>query len=141
MLHGSSTGYKPPIQRWIENGHILLWLVKDICWVSEFKTGGIVMIFPTLAVALFITIKSWKVRAEAFHNTAICLWITGNSVWMAGEFLDRKWEPITIALFATGLAILLYYYIFLFRSDRQLEEAASRVDNIGSPSSPDALSG
>ena len=121
MLPSSTVGYKPPIQRWIENGHILLWLAKDICWVSEFKTGGIGMIFPTLAVALFITIKSWKVRAEAFHNTAICLWITGNSVWMSGEFFDKKWEPFTIALFATGLAILLYYYLFLFRADRRLE--------------------
>lgn len=127
MLHSSSATYKPPVQRWVENGHILLWLAKDICWVSEFKTGGIVMIFPTLIVALFITVKSWKVRAEAFHNMAICLWITGNSVWMTGEFFDKKWEPITIALFATGLAILLYYYLFLFRADRRREDTEITV--------------
>jgi hypothetical protein len=137
MIHSSTPGHKPPIQRWIENGHILLWLAKDICWVSEFKTGGIVMIFPTLAVALFITVRSWKVRAEAFHNVAICLWILGNSIWMTGEFFDKKWEPITIALFATGLAILLYYYLFLFRADRRTENVPDlKAEFIEAPRTP-----
>ncbi len=124
MLH-TSTRTKPPVQRWIENGHILLWLIKDVFWVSEIKWAGVFMIFPTLAVAVFILAKSWKVRAEASHNGAICLWIAGNSVWMTGEFTNHEWEPFTIGLFLSGLAILLYYYIVHFPADRRREQEAA----------------
>ena len=39
-----------------ENFHILLWLLKDICWVTISKSMGVFMIIPTLALAIYITI-------------------------------------------------------------------------------------
>ncbi len=113
-----------PTYRWLENGHILLWLIKDTCWAMGYRPGGMIMIAPTLSMALYLLWKSRKVRAELFHNIAIVLWISANSVWMTGEFF--KWEdttkPITVAIFLTGLATLFVYYVFFFASDRKREK-------------------
>lgn len=110
-----------PGYRWIENGHIFLWLIKDTCWAMEWKPGGIFMIFPTISVAFYILWKSRKVRSEVFHNIAVCLWIMANSVWMLGEFFDRDTRPVAAGLFVTGLVLLLIYYLFYFRKDRKKE--------------------
>jgi hypothetical protein len=107
--------------RWVENGHILLWLIKDTCWAMEWETGGTVMIFPTLAVAFYITWKSRIVRAELFHNIAVCLWIIANSVWMVGEFYDKETRHFAVMIFATGLILLVFYYLVYFKKDKQKE--------------------
>ena len=44
-----------PSFRWLENAHILLWLIKDFCWAMEWKTGGVIMIFPTVSVGDVLT--------------------------------------------------------------------------------------
>jgi hypothetical protein len=119
-----------PKYRWIENGHILLWLIKDTCWAMEWKPGGIFMIFPTLAVAFYILWRSRKVRAELFHNLAVCLWIMANSVWMIGEFMEHESRPYAVVFFLTGLLLLGIYYIFYFRKDQQkLKEYALGTDS------------
>jgi hypothetical protein len=101
--------------RRLENGHILLWLLKDTCWVMEWKIGGVVMILPTLAMAIFIF---WKLRhsaSEAFHNAAVCCWIAANSLWMTGEFFEWPLRPYAAVLFFIGLLILVVYYVAHFR--------------------------
>ena len=108
-----------PRYRWIENGHILLWLVKDTCWAMEYKAGGIFMIFPTITVAFYILWKSRGVRSEFFHNIAVCFWILANSIWMVGEFYEGDARPIAVVLFATGLGFLIYYYARFFRNDQK----------------------
>lgn len=45
--------------RKFENMHIVLWLMKDICWITDFKIGGMIMIVPTLALAMYLT---WRDR-------------------------------------------------------------------------------
>ena len=107
-----------PVKRWIENGHIFLWLMKDFCWAMEWKPGGIFMIFPTVSVAFYILWKSWGNRSEAFHNVAVCCWILANSAWMLGEFNDYDARPIAATIFGIGLAVLAYYYAVYFRKDR-----------------------
>lgn len=42
--------------RKFENVHILLWLLKDLCWVMDYKTAGVVMIVPTVGIAVCITV-------------------------------------------------------------------------------------
>lgn len=69
-----------------ENFHIVLWLLKDTCWVMDFKVPGLIMILPTISVALHITWLHRKSMAELLHNLAVVLWISANSVWMIGEF-------------------------------------------------------
>lgn len=118
--------------RWMENGHIFLWLLKDICWSLELKPGGIVMIFPTVFVAFYITWRSRAIRAELFHNIAVCCWILANSVWMVGEFFEYDMRPYTATIFGIGIIVLAYYYIFYFRKDRRKEKELNLEIETGS---------
>lgn len=111
-----------PAYRWIENAHIFLWLIKDLCWSLEFKTGGVFMIIPTVTVAFYITWKSREVRSELFHNIAVCCWILANSTWMIGEFTDHEARPYAAALFALGLSVIVVYYALFFAKDRRAEK-------------------
>ncbi|HRP57057.1 hypothetical protein [Agriterribacter sp.] len=104
--------------RRIENLHILLWLLKDICWALDFHVTGMIMIVPTLTVAITITWQTRKLIAELLHNLAVVLWITANCLWMTGEFYgwdEGTWGARHLALipFSTGLCVLAYYYLFL----------------------------
>ncbi|MFM7218600.1 MAG: hypothetical protein ACKO1U_11325 [Bacteroidota bacterium] len=102
---------KIQLTRRFENFHILLWLVKDLCWVTLSKAAGVMMIIPTLLLALFITWKNRHDRAELLHNIAICMWICANSIWMIGEFyLADSTREIAVVFFVTGLLSMLYYY-------------------------------
>lgn len=107
-----------PVQRWIENAHIFLWLIKDFCWSMEWKPGGIFMIFPTVSVAFYILWKSRGNRSEVYHNIAVCCWILANSTWMLGEFMDYDARPVAATLFGIGLAVLIYYYAVYFKKER-----------------------
>ncbi len=105
--------------RKIENLHILLWLIKDMCWALSFKWVAVMMIIPTLAVALLITWQTRNMRSELFHNLAIDFWITANCTWMIGEFFG--WDEnlyygfglrqFAVVPFALGLGIIGYYYL------------------------------
>ncbi len=88
------------------------------------------MIFPTLAVAFYILWKSRYIRAELFHNIAVCLWIMANSVWMIGEFFDVEARHYSVMLFLTGLTLLIVYYVFFFKKDKEKEKQyALSMDN------------
>ena len=68
--------------RRIENLHILFWLMKDVSWAMLWKPIGLVMIVPTISVALLITWQTRKIKAELFHNLAVVFWIIANALWM-----------------------------------------------------------
>ncbi|MBK9273072.1 MAG: hypothetical protein IPM49_00845 [Flavobacteriales bacterium] len=96
-----------------ENFHIVLWLVKDMCWAMDLALPATAMVAPTIAVAIFI---AWKHRHEAYeraHALATVFWIGANSTWMVGEFFfgDRL-RTHAIALFAVGMCCVLWYYLF-----------------------------
>jgi hypothetical protein len=98
--------------RKFENMHIALWLLKDTCWVLNFRLCGMIMIVPTITVAIFITWKMRQYRAELFHNLAVCLWILANSVWMTGEFFfNDETRHIATVFFIAGLLCILYFYL------------------------------
>jgi len=107
--------------RWIENLHILLWLFKDMCWAMVWRPGGIIMIAPTIAVAIYLLIKSRHKRTELYHNAAVVMWILANSTWMLGEFMNNDLRHIAVLLFGLGILILLIYYLFFFAKDRKEE--------------------
>jgi hypothetical protein len=98
--------------RKLENFHILLWLLKDLCWVTMSKPFGIFMIVPTLALAIRITYIHRADKSELAHNLAVCFWIGANSVWMIGEFFyEDTWRGVATWFFVMGLSIMLLYYI------------------------------
>jgi len=101
--------------RKFENLHIACWLIKDTCWVMDIRLLGIIMIFPTLFLAFYITYKFRRLLAELYHNLAVCFWIMANTIWMIGEFFfDDTLRPYSIAFFLAGLLLILYYYLFVY---------------------------
>lgn len=115
--------YIPYKFRRIENLHILLWLVKDACWAINLKIPALIMIIPTLWVAIIITYQTRKITSEFLHNLAIDFWITANCTWMVGEFTG--WDAnlvgpyglreFSLIPFGVGLFILGYYYLIYIR--------------------------
>jgi hypothetical protein len=104
-----------------ENFHIVLWLVKDLCWCLLSETLGVIMIFPTVALAIIITWLHRHTKVELFHNLAVVLWLFANSIWMIGEFyFDDGLRNYALVFFIAGLATAAYYYVseFLFKSLR-----------------------
>ncbi|RZL12459.1 MAG: hypothetical protein EOO62_10940 [Hymenobacter sp.] len=104
----------------MENMHILFWLVKDISWCMDWKILGMLMIVPTLGVALVIAWRTRSLKSELAHNLAIIFWISANSYWMLSEFFGfdtvrigtiTDGKHLAIIPFGIGLAILLYYYL------------------------------
>ena len=101
--------------RQYENLHIAFWLIKDSCWVTSFRTLGMLMIIPTLYVAVDIAYRSRKNTADLFHNIAVCLWISANATWMTGEFFFKDTlRPYATVFFALGLIVVAVYYIVYF---------------------------
>lgn len=121
--------------RRIENLHILLWLLKDLCWALNLRVLGMIMIIPTLTVAILITWQTRKLTAELLHNLAVVLWITANCLWMTGEFYG--WDEgtfgtrhLAIIPFSLGLLILIYYYIILAPSKRFKEKMRLKTNQV-----------
>jgi hypothetical protein len=100
--------------RKFENLHIACWLIKDTCWVMDIRVLGIIMIFPTLFLAFYITYKCRTQLAEFYHNLAVCFWIMGNTIWMVGEFFfDDAFRPYSIGFFLVGILLIVYFYLFV----------------------------
>lgn len=99
-----------------ENLHILLWLLKDTCWMLQWRVYGTIMIVPTILVAVIILIKSWREKTDSFWlNLAILFWITGNSYWMLCEFLDHEAIKDYAGFpFLAGLISVTYFYKIRF---------------------------
>ena len=120
----------PAAYRNMENMHILFWLIKDLAWCMVWRPLGLLMVLPTLGIALVI---AWRTRAytsELAHNLAIVFWITANSYWMTSEFFGFDTvmvaphitgKHLALVPFLIGLAILAYYY--LVQKPRESTEA------------------
>jgi len=130
-MKGNNTSiYSIPAKyRRLENLHIVFWLVKDISWCMIWKVLGLIMIVPTLSVAVFIAWRTREMKSELAHNLAITFWITANSYWMISEFFGFDtvlvWhifegKHVALVPFFIGAAILLYYYVVI--RPREVEE-------------------
>lgn len=98
-----------------ESLHIVFWLIKDSCWMLEFKWLGILMVIPTLSIAgliVFITRKT----ADIFLNLAIFFWICANSFWMFIEFFNNGAYKLVASIpFGLGFIFVgIFYYQLLF---------------------------
>jgi len=112
--------YRIPARfRRMENMHIVFWLMKDISWCLVWKVLGMMMIVPTLTVAIVIAWRTREIKSELAHNLAVAFWISANSLWMIAEFFHFDdmivWKEftgkhLTLIPFVTGAVILLYYY-------------------------------
>ena len=110
--------------RHIENVHIPLWLMKDTCWLMQWKLFGVFMIAPTIGVAIMITIMNWRNRDDEFWiNLAICFWIGANAYWMCCEFFGHEELKFYSGIpFAIGFVCVGWFYAKrLMRKESPLE--------------------
>lgn len=101
-----------------ENLHILLWLIKDSCWMMEFKALGTFMVIPTVLMALRITWMSRQIN-EMYINLAVLFWILANGAWMLMEFYDfEQYKLFTAIPFGLGFLSVFYYYFKVYKSPK-----------------------
>ncbi len=120
-MNHQQPAYSIPIRfRKMENLHIVFWLFKDISWCMIWKPLGIAMIFPTLIIAIVISVRTRQLMSEVCHNIAIVFWISANAYWMISEFFEFDTWPLfdgytykhlAIIPFVLGILMLAYYYI------------------------------
>ena len=97
--------------RKFESMHIVFWLIKDSCWMMEWKLIGVIMIIPTLFLALYLIIKTRNHR-DVFLNTAIFFWISANSYWMSMEFyFNSAHKDLAGIPFVLGFVFILIFYL------------------------------
>lgn len=138
MSKKSAIYYIPYKFRRIENLHILLWLIKDACWALNLRLPALVMIVPTILVAVVISYQTRKITSEFLHNLAIIFWIIANCTWMIGEFFG--WDAnlygpyglreFALAPFGVGLLILGYYYLFLVNRKDFEEQVLQQTERV-----------
>ena len=116
--------YSIPLRfRKIENLHIFLWLLKDLCWAMLWKPLGVAMLVPTLFVAILITWQTRHLKAELFHNLAVAFWICANGYWMIIEFwgYDEELRIFTTIPFGIGLFFICTYYLIILPREKAKE--------------------
>ena len=110
----------PARYRKLENLHIVFWLFKDISWCMIWQTLGIIMVIPTLSVAIYIAYRTRNIKAELAHNLAVAFWISANSYWMISEFFrfdevkvfgGYEGKHLAMIPFIIGVIILAWYYL------------------------------
>ncbi len=102
--------------RKIENLHILLWLIKDCCWMMEWRLPGIIMIAPTFFLALYMVVKTFS-HSEFLVNLAVFFWISANSYWMIVEFyFNDAHKHLAMIPFVCGLFCVSLYYFKTIRA-------------------------
>ncbi len=79
--------------------------------MSDFKTAGVIMVIPTILVAIWIAWINRRDKSDLAYNLAVCCWICANSVWMVGEFYyNGTTRPIAKVFFLSGLFIIAVHY-------------------------------
>jgi hypothetical protein len=130
--------YIPARFRRIENLHILFWLIKDAFWAINLRVPAMIMIVPTMGVALLICWQTRYIVSEFLHNVAVILWITANTTWMVGEFygwdenlyMGYGLRQFALIPFVLGLLVLFYYYVFLARKKSFREKMFQRTEEV-----------
>ena len=132
MTPGNESQYIIPARyRRMENLHIVFWIVKDISWCLFWKVLAMLMVLPTLTIALVIAYRTRKIKSELAHNLAVAFWIAANSLWMVSEFFGFDTMPVwlhfegkhlSLIPFLIGSGILLYYYLVQRRTENKKEQ-------------------
>ena len=112
--------------RLLENLHIPLWLIKDLCWAMVYKPLGVAMILPTLSLAVFLCWRSREHKMEFLPNLSVTCWILANSVWMLDEFYEWEIRQVSVIGFLAGLFIMLIWLV-RFYPEFKKESADTRT--------------
>jgi len=117
-----------------ESMHIVFWLVKDSCWMLEYKLLGACMILPTIFLAFYLAIKTYSTR-DFYINMAILFWITANSYWMIMEFFfANHYKELAIIPFTLGFIFVALFYANAGKKREVHEHSAAPQQGEKSPS-------
>ncbi len=100
--------------RHLENLHILLWLIKDSCWLMQWKWAGTIIFVPTLFMAIYICYTTRKKHLTLLVNISVLCWISANSSWMFEEFYGFPLKPTALIFFGIGLIFIFIYLYQIF---------------------------
>src|SRR5688572_10467990 len=93
--------------RFLESFHIPLWLLKDAFWMLDMRIPAMVMIAPTISVAVWIAWVTRHNRMLFLPNVAVCFWINANITWMLGEYVGFDSKVPAAAFFCLGFVVVL----------------------------------
>lgn len=114
LHHADTEMYSIPRRhRATENLHVVLWLLKDMCWAMNWPTFGVFMFGLTLSAAVIITWQTRRIYSDLMHNAAMLSWITANGYWMMVEFFLPHHEYLRYFAaipFGIGLCFVGYFY-------------------------------
>ena len=135
MTANTENTYSIPARyRRLENLHIVFWLFKDISWCMIWKELGIIMVIPTLSVAIYIAYRTRSLKYELAHNLSVAFWISANSYWMISEFFgfdetkvfgDYEGKHLAMIPFIMGVLILAWYYFIQRPKEMKSERAVT----------------
>lgn len=83
--------------------------------MMELKTEGVIIFIPTILLALFLSIITYK-SDHFLPNVAVSCWIAANGTWMLGEFFQLSFKPLALSLFVAGSIIISAYFIIRSRA-------------------------
>jgi hypothetical protein len=109
-IHIKKHRYTRLNQRQLDIIHVPLWILKDTFWMMEYKTLGLLMIIPTLSVAIILCFKSYKYIQRFLLNLTVLCWISANALWMVSDFYEWPTQWISLILFGTGLITTAYFF-------------------------------
>jgi hypothetical protein len=86
----------------------VLWFLMDGFWMLSLAAAAKWMIFPTIAVNLFVFRYTRPVFSQLAVVAAMNSWLAMNIFWMIGD-LDKDPNPLGLAkmMFALGLTFLV----------------------------------
>ncbi len=108
-----------------ENLHIVFWLLKDISWAMLWRPLGLIMLLPTLTLAIRITIQTRHLKSELFHNLAVVFWIAANGYWMIVEFFWSDFDFLRYYAaipFGIGIIFIAIYYLLILPKEKRTEK-------------------
>lgn len=108
-----------------ENLHIVFWLLKDISWAMLWRPIGLIMLLPTLTLAIRITFQTRKLKSELFHNLAVVFWIAANGYWMIVEFFWSELDYLRYYAaipFSIGIIFIAVYYLVILPGEKKKEK-------------------
>jgi hypothetical protein len=98
-------------QKRLENLHIAVWLLKDYSWCASAHWLGLLMIVPTIGLAVHLAYQTRRDSEDFIHNLAVVSWLLANVTWMMGEFyFEDGTRPIARWFFYAGLVLLALHY-------------------------------
>ncbi|HEY1045279.1 MAG TPA: hypothetical protein VGF79_02500 [Bacteroidia bacterium] len=97
------------LQYVLETAHIPLWLLKDICWLMEYRTAGMIIAVPTILVAFWVAFITRKDKKMFLPNVSIAFWIVANANWMTAEFYNLNTKPLSIYPFLAGVLVFVIF--------------------------------